>query len=192
MGSNPTPSAPHPPLITVEPPLLRTCASAAAVSCCHCVRLAEAWAASCGWLCRIRAQVCRRTSRLLTGRFGQVSVAVVCSRGHRRHRWSHDTSSPVARESGFMPGGPASSNQMMPHVGLGQHRHGPGCPALSRVARIRLRGVLGNSGSGCELAPGDGCHKVVEPQGSREPAVCVDGRALAPALDPADLRLSDA
>ena len=35
---------------------------------CHRVRLAAAWAAWCGWLCRMRVHACRRTLRLLIGR----------------------------------------------------------------------------------------------------------------------------
>src|SRR6266851_2614176 len=49
------------------------------------------------WLCRIRAQVCQRTQRLLISRFGRVAVTVADSGGILGTRWSRDTSSPVRR-----------------------------------------------------------------------------------------------
>jgi len=75
----------------------------AAVSRCHRVRLAAAW---CGWLCRMRVQVCRRTLRLLVGRVRPTSAVAGTNAGPR---WSHDTSSAVARE-------PASCQAVRPRA----------------------------------------------------------------------------
>lgn len=148
------------------------------------------------------ADVARLGQALAAGRHGERDELMASTAAYSGLRWGELTALTAgqidpaarviavrarlhARRSGQLEPGDAACRPWAASTWTGLH-------ALSRIARTRLRGVPGNSGSGCELASGDGCHKVVEPQGSREPAVCVHGRALAPALDLADLRLSDA